>query len=104
MNHTPGPWTIIQHTGPTKVPARMQGYSFGNNGTEGGIIATYNHANAQLIAAAPELYEACKAVQKWEKTNHRSVEWLTTVWGKLQAAISKAETADYDGATDTGAT
>lgn len=56
------PWIMIKHDRPTKIPSRMQGYSFGTNGTDAGIIASYNQTIVQAIATLPELYEALKQI------------------------------------------
>lgn len=59
--HTPGPWT----TNPIQVAVwtakakgkKRQFICSGNNPPDGYEIAREEHANARLIAAAPELYE-----------------------------------------------
>ena len=58
--HTPGPWEIEDCT-----PGESTGLCF-EVGTKDSVIARTTdgwkeaHANARLIAAAPEMYEMCK--------------------------------------------
>lgn len=87
--HTPGPWKIIQTNGMPKI--NMVSPPIG-----GGFIARIGYppigsrdANARLIAAAPELLEACKEASKFLRLygtffNGRDV---------MDAAIAKAEEA-----------
>jgi len=101
MKHTPGPW--IAHPCPPDVnkgnfwiagPLTLDGYS---DIAEINTVTTRGHdetkANAFLMAAAPELLEACKAAlnfldyippsdKKWSKVE---------VLDMLDAAIAKAE-------------
>lgn len=101
--HTPGPWEYYparnykgfeiapKETGPSL--ARCM--AFGVNMT----IECYNfpgdaEANARLIAAAPELLEACKALVDYiEDDNPGGAAcdaWLVGLLGKARAAIAKA--------------
>ncbi len=95
MSHTPGPWGIVQDA-PLNPKSR---YSIGSrqpNGfaiyvctirTERSLILDGKEtANARLIAAAPELIEACRAVvERWESGN------LAEATRMCAAAIAKAE-------------
>ena len=63
--HTQGPWQVIG----TMVRGR---YALGENNRPGGLIADCGgyytpetHANARLIAAAPELMEALRLAMEW---------------------------------------
>lgn len=53
-----------------------------------------NEANAKLLAAAPELLEACKIAKYW-LCGHVSTDCLkgdcVCAWDKLKRAIAKAE-------------
>lgn len=91
MKHTPGPWIFEEVRGSddkTLVYRRI--LNVGNVYKQKGIASTgideEAEANARLIAAAPELLEACKAVAN--DTSH-------AIMGKLQAqlriVIAKAE-------------
>ena len=66
MTHTPGPWqikhrvNIIGSTG--RSVASAGGYT---TNTDNGEHILENEANARLIAAAPDLLEACKEAEDW---------------------------------------
>ena len=47
-------------------------------------------ANARLIAAAPDLYEACQAVMEYDSGGGPFEEWINII-AKVRAAIAKAE-------------
>ena len=76
--HTPGPWTREQAQDGECLPDGT-GYAgdyydtntVGYQEPEGEFYAVadcYNGADAQLIAAAPDLYEAARAVLDWFET------------------------------------
>ena len=94
--HTTGPWNKGQG------PHNRQREIFGPSGW---LIADCRtnqrsikeeEANARLIAASPELLEACKMVEgaiSWAKEHHGN-KWqdhLTCQWSFLLNAIAKAE-------------
>jgi hypothetical protein len=98
-SHTPGPWAVrsgmsaadnadwITTAGCT--PRRIARVSSGR--LAGEISHAEGHANAHLIAAAPEMLEALQiALLKWEHPNAVTAEqWKA--WGKqARAAIAKA--------------
>ena len=110
--HTPGPWTVHFHDSQEWHITALKGeprlghtewhalaIAYGNDKTpyEGRDIA---EANARLIAAAPDLLEACKAaaltLREFARHCHES-GWnnLGSEVGKaaipLEAAIAKAE-------------
>ena len=90
--HTPGPWSLEE----------------GRVLTEGGwLLASLpytlgdeeDRANARLIAAAPDLLEACKALLEWRDSgaelNHlKDLSRLALVGAKVQAAVDRAERGD----------
>jgi len=79
--HTPGKW----------VTKESMVYSETGNGKT--IANVDTEANARLIAAAPELLEACKNVAKWHRENDSGegelfgLDFITT----CISAIAKAE-------------
>lgn len=95
MSHTPGPWTIgpadwmisQKHgVGWRNFPVRAPGWY--------DVATVYcdeddaeQDANVNLIAAAPDLLEACKYMLE----NAESQGWSEFMLGSARAAISKAE-------------
>ncbi len=93
MSHTPGPWVIDEfytQGGFYKIRAADSALCHVHSFTEdGGLPTEEESANARLIAAAPELLEACKGVYDEHEHDHdRTTCWVCT---KLRAAIAKAE-------------
>jgi len=82
--HTQGPWTYATHQGHTLVetvePAKTVCNVYGNT-------TDAKEANARLIAAAPEMLEALKAVTD---SNINRPD-LVPMWKKVYDAIAKAE-------------
>lgn len=104
LNHTPGPWRYWQDAGSIGI------YEMNRDGTCGsqiGLVLTENLdecdieqgvADARLIAAAPELLEACRALWRVIKTGECGPDGFTVVYPHddpafdlLTAAIRKAE-------------
>ena len=101
--HTPGPWEINKMTATYKIPI------YGPHDTwicsmDAGIDAHTAQANARLIAAAPDLLEACKnLLRQFERFAKITVdqcvlpEYLENVFRKwpevtnAEGAIAKAE-------------
>jgi hypothetical protein len=88
--YTPGPWII---EGPTKNSESYDCYYVTNQG--GTPIAELSHlsmpeneANARLIAAAPNMYEAIKEYLEWGAMTGSDRDLLEC---KFRAAISKAK-------------
>ena len=87
MEHTPGPWNI-QATDENDLAWEI------SYDTEDGLtypiadIISYPEAtaNAKLIAAAPEMLEACKKAHEFIKTT-----WPSDLELILRLAIAKAE-------------
>jgi hypothetical protein len=88
MSHTPGPWIVEEDVRHYSGAEEMVGYNIvapGDKyiaGPEG--ILPDNEADARLIAAAPDLLEACKAAE-WN-----SLDLPASVVEQLRAAITKA--------------
>lgn len=82
MKHTPGPWRMGQE-------GNLRVYGPDNTSSAGLIAETFNRENARLIAAAPELLEACKAALA--EAEERDEDLGANCWPELKAAIEKAE-------------
>ena len=66
MSHTPGPWTVVHYEWKNKGGGDFVGRIEGPNGEKvyrgaASFHAISNLANARLIAAAPEMHDACEA-------------------------------------------
>jgi hypothetical protein len=93
--HTPGPWTIrygmnimgpdVRFPGNERLVANAGGHS---NNVHSEAVRLENEANARLIAAAPDLLEALKALREWHRTEYQSDPKTDA---KADAAIAKAE-------------
>ena len=81
MEHTPGPWYE------TKTAGNHQGLVISENTGET-IALTYKITNALLIAAAPDLLEACKMVVRYVDEGIRVESEYSEM---CREAISKAE-------------
>lgn len=79
VEHTPGPWAVEPGTRILRSNIMHEGQRVAIIG-ESTIIDGDPKANARLIAAAPDLLEACKHA-------------LTLIWPEktIEAAIAKAE-------------
>ena len=96
MKHTPGPWQTIQSIKDRKtfiIQAHKNQGAYGSYQIAKGKIALnadypMTMANSKLIAAAPDLLEACKAAKKHLEPD--LVEPGKTVFWKLVSAIKKA--------------
>jgi hypothetical protein len=103
--HTPGPWLIandhvathVKHhpwcadirraTGP--MIASLQAYPSGDRDPDWDYTNDQAKADARLIAAAPDLLEACKlAARYWDGEYNHDQSHVTRA---LSAAIAKAE-------------
>ncbi len=96
--HTPGPWiaerfgcvTAIVDGRRVQVAAAMgQGPMYGPPETP---VTEISAANARLIAAAPELLEALRALAEFAD-NGTPVQPGALVWDEVRAAIAKAESS-----------
>ena len=93
MTHTPGPWAFDDQSSPL-VYSRANGgnpyiaqvfsYSEGETGT----LRTTAHADACLIAAAPDLLAACQAVlDEFPAFDNQRIESIKAI---CRAAIARA--------------
>lgn len=90
--HTPGPWQFEVNELGTVIA--KDGYSigsaFGSRAITGGDLP--HEANGRLIAASPELLEACElALAAFDSSNVRIAYEYAGVVGKLRDAIAKVE-------------
>ena len=95
---TPGPWKAMRITNPGRAAAAYYIYGVTAKGKYGRCVAHVKNstiqplaANARLIAAAPELLEAC-----WQALTHIEFEECThgrpfAAGNVLRKAIAKAE-------------
>lgn len=91
--HTPGPWGIVRHPKPAQVKSILS-VGFTANGMAsiawltGGAI--HQDANARLIAAAPDLLAALRALVE-AQPNYPSGGYVERYVMRAKAAIAKAE-------------
>ena len=64
VGHTPGPWEVDEHEGLVYRPMPEQGANAADFVCSISTGKPEAEANARLIAAAPDLLEACEAVLK----------------------------------------
>lgn len=92
-SHTPGPWEIASHPADSRPEEIVKRFPVDGNT---GLICELTHslyrehqlANAKLIAAAPELLEACKAMKHYGiKGKMPDGRWAMDL---VEAAIAKA--------------
>ena len=98
--HTPGPWGTTQATGGQTVSGPLgvsiawcgANASFGYGETSYAISVDEARANAQLVAAAPDLLEALSIVRDLDDTWSEGVDTLLSIAtrAKIDAAIAKA--------------
>ena len=95
--HTPGPWTIRHGTNVFAVRRDVGHESsvantggFFNNKTD---VGPENEANARLVAAAPDLFAACREVLLWSMHSGAFCEPEDeAVLAAVTAAVRKATT------------
>ena len=94
MKHTPGPWHIL--SGGFISNSVLSDWASDKHyvaQVKGGDI--YNHANAHLIAAAPDLLEVCKLARKYiakmVADNVQTAVPPSVALEKIEQAITKAE-------------
>lgn len=89
--HTPGPWRFVE---PSLLPFRIESpdgeYVTQIKYVPSGRAEGETIANARLIAAAPDLLEAVKALQYvLTECDDNYAKWPQ--WEQAEAAIAKAE-------------
>lgn len=96
--HTPGPWTVRYLTNvfaDKRSVASTGGYA--TNGPDEEAVSAENVANACLIAAAPDLLAACKAIVDAHDGNDWSEPGVSDTFyaaiEQARAAIAKAREA-----------
>lgn len=95
--HTPGPWVaewVKSFTGKDEYWINFELHGSIATVRHGASDRQYGgkkalHANARLIAAAPELLEALKEVRKWIMEDASA--WEASFAAKVDAVIAKAE-------------
>lgn len=106
-NHTPGPWEIRTRVDGTRSITGAYHFPRGEHPLAGGILHVcdlsgdkhHDDANARLIAAAPEMYEALTNIYGWlmsvwtpEDMEGGAVnEEFKKAYLATRAALSKAE-------------
>jgi hypothetical protein len=97
MNHTPGPWswlspeTLVGNHG--HRPVILTARELDERGKDGRLVEfDPKGPNARLIAAAPELLEALKALLPiFDLDDPREIKDFMAECGQAEAAIAKAE-------------
>jgi len=86
--HTPGPWEM-EFWGKKEAIAKIETPDryIGSLMTDG----QERRDNARLIAAAPELLEACIAVKDFFNSHPENAYQTDGMWSMLYSAIKKAE-------------
>jgi len=88
--HTLGPWEAVQ-TYETFPEGDQYPYEVEIEGPQGRLICKMRGqnipANARLIAAAPEMFEALRALLRWHECETESDH----CWSMARAAIAKAK-------------
>jgi hypothetical protein len=81
MNHTPGPWNIAPCN---MIESKGGDYICKIDASEGDD----HHANARLIAAAPDLLEVCQKLAAWDQSDG-DVNLISEACSFARAAIAK---------------
>lgn len=98
MSHTPGPWQALLHSDTEFVPevrgicSMYWGIHEPTPESEAAMVAQVE-ANARLIAAAPDLLEACKALlaDYIETCEEHNIQVFRASLALAREAIAKAE-------------
>lgn len=92
-SHTPGPWEptdMIDVPGQVGVTLPMPDNWIGvicSDENHGDVVAYCHPDNAPVIAAAPDLLAALKALQAWAE---HTGGWEAPCWAQADAAVAKA--------------
>lgn len=94
MSHTPGPWNLAKsRSGETFGAIYSKTELVATTGYQVSVGSTEDEDNARLIAAAPDLAEACAVVSKALSLHDTGLPSATINVNDLQAMIAKLETA-----------
>ena len=94
MKHTPGPWNASAFGGP-----HNQGLVIAES-TGANVAVIYDIKDAELVAASPDLLEACKLARdlvanavrfKNDRQPDTRLDTISNLYYVLSSAISKAE-------------
>ena len=99
--HTPGPWFMERRTCDNETTHCWVTASDGRHGWAGdrymSVSGCIDEHDGRLIAAAPELLEACLAMIEWDDREkdhavdfHKRMELCELAFQKARAAIAKA--------------
>ena len=87
--HTPAPWEITKHATPEYAP-QFGVYAEGQVNDLATVVGPNAKADAQLIAAAPQLLAACKLALKAENDRRAGIELEDADYAELHQALSQA--------------
>lgn len=87
--HTPGPWKYS----PKRSQPELNLYRVTTTKDTAAVFITSSEADAHLIAAGPDLLEACKGIQRAAQTRtpNELQLFISDALKLVQAAIAKAE-------------
>lgn len=96
--HTPGPWTIERELTEAGTEADAQGRCGVEVHSGGYHIGTWidsnwdgSSPNARLIAAAPDLLAACRALHEWYDVVKQNYPEMLRPFEAARAAVAKAQ-------------
>lgn len=96
--HSPGPWVVDKHAAFAVPTAGHMVYAEGGEGYNGHLVCQLHNvysdnqkANAHLIAAAPDLYEALLQVAYLKPDYTNPEDYVRSVRKLATAAIEKAQ-------------
>lgn len=90
MAHTPGPWKAYRHDLHADEVTSPDGDSIAEVYSTGDPADF--HANTNLIAAAPDLLDAAKAIlAKWDRAESFNADSDPLIDGLLRDAVAKVE-------------
>jgi hypothetical protein len=90
--HTPGPWNVkyeLNVDGPNRRGIALTNI-YSTNGPDELDVIEENKANAQLIAAAPDLLAACEALLAERPETAGFMAWMNDREDQVRAAVAKA--------------
>ena len=94
MEHTPGPWRVFDRYDPLVIATDSDGMKIAYMSDRGPRGTSNVQANAQLIAAAPDLLEIVKShVLAWDDNYGGEPAYFKAMWDlipKARATIAEA--------------